>query len=247
VDAIFLIFSKYKDKCYNELGVTMIETKNILQINELHKDFDKLQKIYGAKELDSIYGAGCISNPDICFIFMNPTGKNIASSKLWLGIKAQWLGTKNIWKLFDSIGLLDNDIYRQIIKMKPDEWNYDFSTKLYENICQNKIYITNLGKCTQSDAKPLSNKVFKEYLYLLEKEIDILKPKIIITFGNQVSSILLEKSISVSTCRKKNYIKTINENKYKIYPVFYPVGQGMRNINIAINDIKDIKRENNIR
>jgi DNA polymerase len=225
----------------------MIETKNILQIEELHKDFDILQNIHGAKELNSIYGAGCISNPDICFVFMNPTGKNIASSKLWCGIKAQWLGTKNIWKLFNSIDLLNNDIYKQITKMKPDEWTCDFSTKLYENIHQNKIYITNLGKCTQIDAKPLSNKVFKEYLYLLEKEIDILKPKIIISFGNQVSSILLGKSISVSNCRKKYYNKIINENEYKVYPVFYPVGQGMRNINIAIDDIKEIMKENNIK
>jgi len=224
----------------------MIKSKEELQVNSLHKEYNKMQSIYGDKELDSIYGAGCINNPDICYIFMNPTGRNIASSKTWSGLKAQWLGTKNIWKLFNALNQIDNDIYNNISKMKPSDWDYDFSLRLYNNICDNNIYITNLGKCTQADAKPLSNKVFKDYLSLLETEIDTIKPRIIITFGNQVSSIILDENISVSKCRSKHFIKEINNNKYKVYPIFYPVGQGMRNIGIAIDDIKKIMKENNI-
>ena len=49
--------------------------------------YDKLQKDYGAKELDSIYFGGCTDNPDVFFVFMNPTGKNIASNKNWKGLK----------------------------------------------------------------------------------------------------------------------------------------------------------------
>lgn len=52
---------------------------------------------------------------------------------------------------------------------------------------QKKIFITNLGKCTQIDARIIPNEIYKEYLSLLFKEIDIIKPKIIITFRNQVS------------------------------------------------------------
>lgn len=79
---------------------------NILKIEDLKKDYDKLQVKYGAKELDSIYNGGCEENPDICFVFMNPTGKNIASDKSWKGRKSPWLGTKNIWKLFYKVDLL---------------------------------------------------------------------------------------------------------------------------------------------
>ncbi len=217
-----------------------------MQVISLHKDFDKLQQVYGDKNLDSIYGAGCIDNPNVMFVFMNPTSKNIASSKEWKGIKAQWLGTKNIWKLFDSIGLIDNNIYQKIMTKKPSDWDYEFAENLYENITQNKLYITNLGKCTQIDAKPLSNKVFMDYLKLLEMEIDIIKPKIIITFGNQVSSIILNQTILVSQCRKKHYLKNINNHNYKVYPVYYPVGQGMRNIALAKEDLIQIMKENDI-
>lgn len=40
-----------------------------MQLCELHTEFDKLQQKHGSPNLDSIYGAGCISNPDI-FLFL---------------------------------------------------------------------------------------------------------------------------------------------------------------------------------
>ena len=51
-----------------------------MEINDLNIEYDKLQQEYGAKELTSIYNGGCSNSPDICFVFMNPTGKNIASN-----------------------------------------------------------------------------------------------------------------------------------------------------------------------
>ena len=86
-------------------------------LEDLQIQYDKLQKKYGAKELNSIYNGGCDNNPDICFVFMNPTGKNIASSKDWKGIRAPWIGTKNVWDLFYSLGLLNEKIYFEIKSM----------------------------------------------------------------------------------------------------------------------------------
>ncbi len=213
-------------------------------IKDLNKEYDKLQKKYGSKELDAIYNGGCENSPDIMFIFMNPTGRNIASTKTWQGRKSPWLGTKNIWKLFYKIGLLDEEIFKETQKRKATEWDYNFADLVYEDINVHKCFITNLGKCTQIDARPLPDSVYKEYLNLLLKEIDIIKPKIIITFGNQVSSIILNKKINVSKCRKQSYSKTINKTEYKIYPVYYPIGNGMMNITKTIEDLKYIIENN---
>lgn len=210
----------------------------MIKLNDLKKEYDKLQLEYGAKELDSIYGDGCEAHPDICFIFMNPTGRNIASDKLWKGRKSPWLGTKNIWKLFYSVNLLSEEIFNKIKEKKPRDWDYEFCDYVYDDIKKNKLFITNLGKCTQLDARALSDDVLKRYLDLLFKEIDIIKPKIIITFGNQVSSIVLNKKISVSESRKNCYELEINKVKYKVYPVYYPVGNGIFNIDKSIEDIK---------
>ena len=215
-----------------------------MKLNDLKKEYDKLQIKYGSKKLDSLYNGGCDKNPDICFVFMNPTAKNIASSKNWKGIKSPWIGTKNIWKLFYKIGLLEEEIYIETQKRKSQEWDETFADLVYDNVKKHKYFITNLGKCTQIDARILPNSVYNQYLDLLYEEIKIIKPKIIITLGNQVSSIILNKNISVSQCRKKSFSKTIGTKTYNIYPVYYPIGNGMMNIDKAIEDLNYIIKTN---
>ena len=214
------------------------------RLEDLKYQYDKLQMKYGAKELKAIYNGGCINNPDICFIFMNPTGKNIASNPNWKGRRSPWIGTKNIWKLFYKLDLLDEKIYEEIQKRKPQDWDESFADLVYESVEKHKYFITNLGKCTQTDARILPNSVYTEYLELLLKEIEIINPKIIITFGNQVSSIVLNQNISVSKCRKQRFVKNIEGKEYKIYPVYYPIGNGMMNIDKAIEDIKFVIEKN---
>lgn len=212
-----------------------------MKLEDLKVEYDKLQKKYGAKELDSIYNGGCTENPDLCFVFMNPTGRNIASSKDWKGIKSPWIGTKNIWDLFYRLNLMDEEIYRIIKFIKPSEWTEEFAETVYDDVKKHKYFITNLGKCTQLDARTLPNSVYEEYLELIKKEFEIIKPKAIILFGNQVSSIVLKEKISVSQCRKQLFERDINGEKYKFYSVYYPVGNGRFNIDKSIEDIRYIK------
>ena len=206
-------------------------------LEELIKEYERMQKIYGDKNLDSILFGGCSKNPDICFVFMNPTGKNIASSKEWKGIKSPWIGTKNIWKLFVQVDVISNKTYQEIEKKKPKDWTESFAKEVYQEIEKNKVFITNLAKCTQKNARPLKDEIFKKYLKYFYKEMEIVKPKIIILLGNQVSSIVLNQSISVSTTRKQGF----SYKGFTYYPVYYPVGNGIFNINKAIEDINYIK------
>ncbi|MHC1716909.1 MAG: uracil-DNA glycosylase family protein [Candidatus Dojkabacteria bacterium] len=210
------------------------------QVNKLHLKFDELQLKYGDPTLSPIYGAGNVNTPEIMFIFMNPTGRNVSSSPSWKGLRAPWLGTKQVWSIFNDLELLDSLIYGNILSLKQNDWDVFFSEKLYKNLEESSVYITNLAKCTQVDARPLKNNIFKEYLPLMYEEIDYVKPKRIVTFGNQVSSILLNKAISVG-----NYLSDEKEdlkiqNTYNIYPTYYPVGQGRRNMPLAIERIKRI-------
>lgn len=214
-----------------------------MKLDDLKIEYDKLQLKYGAKELDSIYNGGCIKNPEICFVFMNPTGRNIASVKSWQGRKSPWIGTKNIWDLFYSLDLMEKSIYEKIKTIKGSDWTPEFADSVYEDVTKHKYFITNLGKCTQIDARPLPDSVYQEYLDLLRKEIEIINPKVVVLFGNQVSSIVLEENISVSKCRKKEFKKEINGKVYSFYSVFYPVGNGRFNIEKAIEDIKWIMEE----
>lgn len=214
-----------------------------MKLEDLNKEYDRLQLKYGAKELHSVYNGGCEDHPDICFVFMNPTGKNVSTTSDWKGIHSPWIGTKNVWTLFHALGLLDDEVFNKIRSIKGSEWTEDFALEVYENVKKHKYFITNLGKCTQVDARPLKDEVFIEYKKLLFEEFAIIKPKVIILFGNQVSSIVLDKKISVSTVRKEKQTLTTGENTYDAFSVYYPVGNGFFNVDKAIEDIKWIQEQ----
>jgi DNA polymerase len=75
----------------------------------------------------------------------------------------------------------------------------------------------------------------------MHEEINHIKPEHIITFGNQVSSILLNKKVTVSAYTNTEHEDVvIKKHNYKIYPTFYPIGQGIRNLPNAIQRIKDV-------
>lgn len=211
-------------------------------MNELEKKYQEMQKKYGDSDLDAITFGGCTKNPNICFVFMNPTGKNIAANKEWKGIKSPWIGTKNVWKLWKECGLLKNETYESIQKKKGSDWTEEFANEVYEELRKNKIFVTNLAKCTQKDARALKDDIYKQYLKLFWMEMEIVKPRVIILFGNQVSSIILNEKISVSTVRKKEFFY----NNYQLYSVFYPVGNGIFNMDKAIEDINYIRKEKNM-
>ena len=206
----------------------------MLQLTHLYGEFDRLQRRHGAAGLCSIYGAGCVDRPRVCFVFMNPTGKNISSAKSWRGMRAPWIGTKNTWKLFNAVGVISDKTLADVLSKKPDEWDHAFAESVYGELAANGVYVTNLGKCTQTDAAHVGDAVFMEYLPLLEREIAEIKPGIVITFGNQVSSLFMGMPIKVSETRQK----IMNKNGIKVLPVYYPVGQGMRNMPKSIEDIK---------
>ena len=66
-----------------------------------------------------------------------------------------------------------------------------------------------------------------------------ISPFLVVIF----SAIFLKEKISVSTSRKKKYIKEINNKKYSCFPVYYPIGNGRFNIDKSIEDILWIMHE----
>ncbi len=143
---------------------------------------------------------------------------------------------------FFKLGLLPQNIFDEIQAMRGADWTPDFSHRVYSIIANQNLYITNLSKSTQTDARPLPDSLFKEYLPAFHQEIAAIKPKRLITFGNQVSSILLSAPIKVSEARKLPASLTVEKIEYPVYSTFYPVGQGMRNMNKALEDIQWILR-----
>jgi len=212
-----------------------------MQLKSLHRKADRLQFIYGHRTLKSVYGTGCIHNANVMFVFMNPTARNISAHGAWKGIRAPWLGTKGVWQLFYQTGLLSKKHFETIQTLQPDAWSPDFAKQIYRAIAKNKVFITNLAKCTQKDARMLPACVFNNYMDIMREEIVRTNPKHIITFGNLVSSIILGKPIAVSAyAGKQKEQLQIGSKIFHVYPTYYPIGQGRRNMPRAIKRILQI-------
>lgn len=203
--------------------------------------FDELQAKYGSASRHSAYGGGKENHPDFCLVFINPTARNISTDINWKGVRYAWLGTKQVWKFLSNCGLFDENLNAQIQTMRPCDWSPEFCEKVYRQVASKGLYITNLAKCTQDDARHLPDEVFKRYRNLFLEEIKMVNPKSIILFGNQVSSIVLDKKISVGEYRKKSESLTIENHTYRCFPVYYPVGNGFFNTPKAIEDIKFLR------
>ncbi len=193
-----------------------------LQIKSFFRELNKLQELHGDLNLFPIYGAGCLNSPKYFFLFMNPTARNISAFPGWKGIRAPWLGTKNIWKFIFQLGLLSEKTFNRTQFLKPSQWDNDFSLKLYQEIAGNRVYLTSLAKCTQKDARPLPDKVFKAYLKQTKNEIYKIRPKYVVSFDNQVSSIFLGKNVKVSDYQSRSEKTIINNRAFWVFPTFYP-------------------------
>ena len=237
---LLVYFKQYGNKIQYTKAITKKQSDLITkQLTTLNQKYDSLQKTYGADSLNAIYGYGDIDSP-IVLVFMNPTKRNIAAEVSWAGLRAQWLGTKQVWNFLTSCGLFDTAVNNKIQSKKPQDWTYEFCEKVYNEVKKQNLWITNLAKCTQDDARPLKDEVFLQYRDLLIQELSCLNPKMIILFGNQVSSIVLEQEISVSLVRQKKFDLSLNGKTCPAYAVYYPVGNGRFNAPKAVEDIKKI-------
>ena len=214
--------------------------KHLLQLEQLKPEIDRLQEKHGDQDYTALYGTGCIKKPDVMFLFMNPTARNLSTSKTWKGIRASFIGHKQTWKLMNNLGFLSSNIYQKIENIKTFDWTPEFAEEIYNDIAKHKGYITSLARCTMSDARSLPDKIFRDCRDIALKEIELLNPKVIIAFGNQVASNLLQQQIKVSECRESKYNLVIGKKTYTVYPTYYPVGMGQRNMPKAIEDIKNI-------
>lgn len=188
------------------------------------------QKNYPNHELAPILGNGKTKKPKIMFVFINPTKRNISSDKSWKGPRYPFIGTKQIWRIFNRAEIFDNNLMSEIEKNK--EWSLELTNKVLEYFNEKQYYITNIVKWTGHDATLPNKEKIKLFLPLLKKEIEIVQPKYIITFGLIPFEALTNQKIKL----EDYYKRSIKENKLnsfdlensnsKIIPCYFPIGRG---------------------
>lgn len=190
------------------------------------------KKHFSENKLMPILGNGRISKPKFMFVFINPTVRNISSDKTWKGPRFPFIGTKQVWRVFQKAGLFDEQL---LAKINADsDWSVEFTEQVLDFLKNKSFYFTNLVKWTGHDASlPDSGKI-KLFLPVLEKEIEIVKPEYIVTFGLLPFENLVKRKIKLSDYYD-NVMQTKKVNCFKInvggietnvVPCYFPIGRG---------------------
>lgn len=221
--------------------------QNYYNLEKLWDEVYKLNtKHFPDNNLMPILGNGKNYKPKIMFVFINPTAKNISSDKNWKGPRFPFIGTKQIWRIFYRAGLLDDDLIKEI--NNNSSWSIGFTERVLQFLKEKSFYFTNIVKWTGKDSTLPDSRKINLFLPILEKEIELVQPEYIITFGLIPFEKLVKQKIKLSKyyenlIQKEEityYNIKINEIKTKVIPCYFPIGRG--NPKKAVEILKFIKK-----
>ncbi|MBI5066460.1 hypothetical protein HZA97_09585 [Candidatus Woesearchaeota archaeon] len=190
------------------------------------------KKHFSENKLMPILGDGKTSKPKFLFVFINPTARNISSDKNWNGPRFPFVGTKQVWRVFYNAGLFDEKLMIEI--NNNSTWSVDFTEKVLNFLKNKNFYFTNLVKWTGHDATLPDSEKIRLFLPVLEKELEIVKPEYVVTFGLLPFENLVKQKIKLSDYydevmqTKKAGCFEINVGKIKtnVIPCYFPIGRG---------------------
>ncbi len=202
-------------------------------LEELWKIIDDInKKHFPENNLKPILGGGLAFCPKFMFIFINPTSANISSKQNWPGPRFPFVGTKAIWRIFHQAGLLDEQLIEKINSSKL--WSVGFTNDILNFLKTKSFYFTNIVKWTGANAALPDSQKIKLFLPILEKEIEIVKPRCIVTFGLIPFENLTKQKIKLSDyysrVKQKQQLESFDikcgQFKTKLIPCYFPIGRG---------------------
>jgi len=202
-------------------------------LDELWQEVYRLNKEHFPRnELFPIVGNGCTHKPEVMFVFINPTHKNMSSEKHWRGPRYPFIGTKQVWRILARAGLFDERLLHEI--NRTNAWTMDLAERVLSYLRDRGFYITNIVKWTGSDSKLPDRKKISIFLPILEKEIEIVQPKYIVAFGLIPFEQLTKQKIKLAeyyaaamkTKQPKQFPITIGGVQTKVILCYFPVGRG---------------------
>lgn len=192
------------------------------KLNELFQKFDNCSLCKSSQnKLQHILGGGKFKSPKVAFVFINPTHTNISSSPDWNGRRFPFIGVTHFWQILSDSGWVARE---KIENIKRHGWGKEIIDHLVEDISNREIYITNLVKCTLPHGDYPEKDVFDYHLPLFDKELRIVKPKAIVSFGGLAAKYLTGKNLVL-----RKYFLNPGPLVYRhipVYPCYFPVGRG---------------------
>jgi len=165
------------------------------------------------------------------FVFINPTARNISTRVEWEGPRFPFIGTKHIWRVFHKAGLFDTDLLAHIERER--EWSLQLTDRVLDFLKLRGFYLTNLVKWAGHDSTLPDARKIQMFLPILRKEIELVRPRTIVTFGHIPFVALVGRRITLSDfyyrvmkVRRLEAFPLPFNPQVKVVPCYFPIGRG---------------------
>ncbi|MGD9577487.1 MAG: uracil-DNA glycosylase family protein [Syntrophorhabdus sp.] len=190
------------------------------------------EKYFPLDDLHPVPGDGKAPYPIIMGIFINPTARNVSAHSEWSGPRYPFVGIRSFWRVFHRAGILDTAIMESIEGSRL--WDGDLATLVLGALNKAGVYLTNLVKRAYHGPQLPDQRVVQVFLPLLLKEIELVHPQCIVTFGRFTFFQLTRKGIKLDeyyhAIDEKGSLEcftlTANSRSYRVIPCYFPVGRG---------------------
>lgn len=202
---------------------------------ELRRDIDDCSLCaaraeIGEARLNHIWGAGKSYQPDIMFVLMNPTARNLTAHSD-SDLRVPYAGVSQFWKVLAHAGLISPSVLEQL---RVKGWHDDLTRLLINTLEEEGYYLTNLVKCTSPKAQDPGPASIRRGLQLLHREIEIVQPKHLVAFGLLTFRALTGQSLKLQDflARLEHGIShpftgpAISGHSYPVWPCYFPTGRG---------------------
>jgi uracil-DNA glycosylase len=191
---------------------------------------DILATIDPGGALPPVVGGGRTDRPALACVFINPTYRNQSTREGWRGPRYPFIGTKPVWRVLAAAGLFPHTLQIEIDRLQT--WDEDFAATVYAAVAHEGLYITNLVKRTGPNADLPTPALVTAFRDLLIRELQIVRPAAVVTFGAIPFKALTGESIRLSEelnrARSSGFVRAhaAAELELPVYPCWFPVGRG---------------------
>lgn len=224
-----------------KLASTFPDLDRVETLDSLNEIFDQCSRCHKASnQLRHVYGGGATRNPKYCFVLINPTHLNISTRPEYSGPRFPFIGVRQFWRILHRAGFLGDDVMSAI---EGKEWTRSTTRKLLQELRRRSIYVTNLVKCAQPHPDLPPAAVIRQDFPLLCKEISLVRPQAIVSFGQLPFRVLTGESIrlyeyyeSLTSGHELRvaWFHTPDGMRFPVFPTFFPTGRGNPRLAVEI-------------
>lgn len=164
-------------------------------------------------------------------VFINPTFRNISAHADWPGSRFPFAGKPKLWHILAEVGFVDRELPATIAQLGPTPGMVEL---LVAEATRRRLYLTNAVKCVDDGSNLPAAARVAAALPQLQREIAIVQPRRIVTFG-----LIPFRALTGRDIRLADHLwdaqhgriafypsQPIEGRSYPVFPCYFPTGRG---------------------